>query len=490
MSEEINQATTTTTQSPNLKGNIQSSTTISPITKTMSTETAVGSSSFGVKTSTITLPNVNVEVTTFSALNVEHMDRPESKLSSNDHAESLTIKPEPQEFTPPAETEPSIAVPITSAVFDASSVTQSSVGEVNNEFTPPSETEPPLAVENKNISAQAFDNDEGPETKLEPALLPQIELFPRIDMGFYNDSTRSEERLAFCLNSLECDPEDNQVDCVQLNLFCNQGLNVTGINPKIILKLSECMIQDIICFLQGDSLYEYCRNRFVSCADIIMPSFVRIPLADNSLETNLSGLDGFVEITGISEISNQSSTIAGNVSNNVLESISQTLGEIELSELGANLTLDDIIADNTTLKIYQDIHIILNDDPTQSNGTIVELTINGTTLQVDIDNPSIVLDPNSFIIGLENQTNIDNPTKEMLIEKVLQNFGAVGTVCALCGKANHSLSVDLDVPYLVESYTHVNRPKSIVLERITLRFIRPLRGKPSLNVSLKTFCAK
>eukprot|EP00095_Tigriopus_kingsejongensis_P010173 maker-scaffold202_size261857-snap-gene-1.20 protein:Tk10173 transcript:maker-scaffold202_size261857-snap-gene-1.20-mRNA-1 annotation:"va5_rhybr ame: full" len=433
----------TTTQAPS-RGNVKQSATTRPITRVTTNGPTIGSTHLDLSSTTTTLTSIGLEITTISPFEQSGL-RPNGKNQGGITPEPFVPIVSPDQITPPSETE----APIRPAPSEDKLNTLTS----EDTFTPPTETEPTDVDPAPSTTPTSFKDFTPPaETEPSPNMSstdPSVpggskfdeaanrpQLYPRIDMRFYNASERSEERLAICLNSLECTEDVPQ--CQQLLLICNQGLNVTQIHKKVLEKLTECMIQDIICFLQGGaSNYEFCRTRFESCVDIILPNNVRIPLYDPSLQEesdfDLTNLEAFVEISGLTNHSEGSDgSIAGNVTHNVFDSISNTLGGIQVSDAIGNKTLDEILADSSTLKVFQDIHIILNDNPEESNGTFVALTVNGTKIMVDIDNPAVVLDPNSFIEGFDKQANLDNSTKKMLIEEIINNFKAVGTVCAFC----------------------------------------------------------
>ncbi len=98
--------------------------------------------------------------------------------------------------------------------------------------------------------------------------------------------------------------------------------------------------------------------------------------------------DPFSVLLGLSGVN---PAALGNITTHVLHSLDEVFeGGVEVAETDESLGGEDFRADNETLPIFQDIHIILDDS---GNGSAVAtFSVNGTEVSVDLSNPAIVYD--------------------------------------------------------------------------------------------------
>ncbi len=93
----------------------------------------------------------------------------------------------------------------------------------------------------------------------------------KVDLTYYEDAQRDGLHLMACLEAANC--QDRLERCEQVQIGCAAGLRVTDLPPTVRRKLSECLVDDILCHLNGGS---DCKNRFVACADIVIPNGIVI----------------------------------------------------------------------------------------------------------------------------------------------------------------------------------------------------------------------
>ena len=171
-------------------------------------------------------------------------------------------------------------------------------------------------------------------------------------------------------------------------------------------------VDDIICHLDGSIAPALCQERFESCADIVIPHSMKIPLADPDTTASEEGetatsvppsdLSPFLFLLGLADMAEDEghNGIIPNLTSNVLSSINEVFDGIQITPL-RNETVHDIMHDNNTLNIFQNVQIIF-DEPTEdeggdSNHTMVFM-VNGTGVRVDITDPAIVFDPSSLVV--------------------------------------------------------------------------------------------
>ena len=91
-----------------------------------------------------------------------------------------------------------------------------------------------------------------------------------------------------------------------------------------------------------------------------------------------------------------------NLTSNVLSSINEVFDGIQITPLG-NETVHDIMHDNNTINIFQNVQIIFDDsvdddEEGDSNNHTMVFMVNGTGVRVDITDPAIVFDPSSLLV--------------------------------------------------------------------------------------------
>ena len=178
---------------------------------------------------------------------------------------------------------------------------------------------------------------------------------------------------------------------------------------------TQLQVDDIICHLDGTIAPALCQRRFESCADIVIPHSMQIPLADPETPEDVtaaetaasvppSDLSPFLFLLGLADMAEDGGSNGGlipNLTSNVLSSINDVFDGIQITALG-NETVHDIMNDNNTINIFQNVQIIFDDsangeDGEDSNHTMVFM-VNGTGVRVDITDPAIVFDPSSLVV--------------------------------------------------------------------------------------------
>ena len=187
-------------------------------------------------------------------------------------------------------------------------------------------------------------------------------------------------------------------------------------NLVLLSKLRPLLpqVDDIICHLDGSIAPALCQERFESCADIVIPHSMQIPLADpdttasedSETATSVppSDLSPFLFLLGLADMAEDKKGHNGglipNLTSNVLSSINEVFDGIQITPL-RNETVHDIMHDNNTLNIFQNVQIIFDDSTEDeggdSNHTMVFM-VNGTGVRVDITDPAIVFDPSSLVV--------------------------------------------------------------------------------------------
>ena len=139
---------------------------------------------------------------------------------------------------------------------------------------------------------------------------------------------------------------------------------------------------------------------------------MQIPLADPDTTTSESetatsvppsDLSPFLFLLGLADMAEDKkghNGIIPNLTSNVLSSINEVFDGIQITPL-RNETVHDIMHDNNTLNIFQNVQIIFDDstedEDGDSNHTMVFM-VNGTGVRVDITDPAIVFDPSSLVV--------------------------------------------------------------------------------------------
>ena len=140
-------------------------------------------------------------------------------------------------------------------------------------------------------------------------------------------------------------------------------------------------MDDIICHLDGSIAPALCQERFESCADIVIPHSMKIPLADPASEevasegetaTSVppSDLSPFLFLLGLADMAEDDAHNGGlipNLTSNVLSSINEVFDGIQITPL-RNETVHDIMHDNNTLNIFQNVQIIFDDSTEEEDG--------------------------------------------------------------------------------------------------------------------------
>ena len=119
-----------------------------------------------------------------------------------------------------------------------------------------------------------------------------------------------------------------------------------------------------------------------------------------------SDLSPFLFLLGLADMAEDgdhgnSGGLIPNLTSNVLSSINDVFDGIQITPL-RNETVHDIMHDNNTLNIFQNVQIIFDDSSEEgeggdSNHTMVFM-VNGTGVRVDITDPAIVFDPSSLVV--------------------------------------------------------------------------------------------
>ena len=175
-------------------------------------------------------------------------------------------------------------------------------------------------------------------------------------------------------------------------------------------------MDDIICHLDGTIAPALCQGRFESCADIVIPHSMQIPLADPDAEATTeatavppSDLSPFLFLLGLADMAedgdhgNGGGGLIPDLTSNVLSSINDVFDGIQITPLG-NDTIHDIMHDNNTINIFQNVQIIFDDttdgdgEEGDSNNHTMVFMVNGTGVRVDITDPAIVFDPSSLVV--------------------------------------------------------------------------------------------
>ena len=318
---------------------------------------------------------------------------------------------------------------ISSTTLSSTPVTNS----IANGLRDDEEPEPPLIISNDDGAKvpqqeKPRDDDDDDDDEID-------EKKKKVDVSFYESSPKTTIRLSNCLEGLQCEFEDNP-ECLGLHEKCNEGLDVAALPVKIRLKLSECQIADIICHLnrEGD-----CERKFVECADIVVPNSVSIGAKEPGIineDEKSDSFDPFLHLLGIDGGGQTGGSLIDNLTNNVLDTLQETLpGGIEVTPINASVPLEVLLAQNDTLPIFQDIHIIINDDvEDNSTGMVAVVDVNGTKVRVDLSDVNVVFSPDGLRIGHDNDNNNmgENEEEENLHEAIVENFAEVATICPTC----------------------------------------------------------
>lgn len=252
------------------------------------------------------------------------------------------------------------------------------------------------------------------------------------NVSFYNSTSKTSLRLAICLEGIGC--EDN-ARCRLVHQKCNEGMDVSMLPHKVRQKLSECSVDDILCHLNGNANVFECQRTFERCIKIVVPtSFIPMvfsstlpPPSEDELPATL---DPMSVLGGLATMANNKANdnILNELTSSVLSAIQNSTAGLTIQPIEGNVTIADLLAQNSTIPIFQDFIILLDD------------------LSPSMENATIIFNPTSFFIG-DNTTKLLDPSLNATIRNnIISAIEKFATICHSCSEAENDTQATVILP--------------------------------------------
>ena len=230
------------------------------------------------------------------------------------------------------------------------------------------------------------------------------------DISYYNTTARTRVLTAICLEGIRCGREEDWSRCRILHSKCNQEVDTDQLSFKMRLALSECRVEDILCHLGHNTPVMCCQDKYSECVQYLTSDSDQIPLVESREDPE--------KPTVVDQITNQ-------LFNTSIFSPSDT-------DLPADLNnLFDL--DNETLPIFQDFVIVLDDSQGLNNTLLTgDGTINNILTNLNTSDFRIIFDPNSTVIGLDEEEIgiVDESILTQIKDQINSAVSEVANVCS------------------------------------------------------------
>ncbi|XP_071749531.1 uncharacterized protein [Lepeophtheirus salmonis] len=247
----------------------------------------------------------------------------------------------------------------------------------------------------------------------------------------------------------------------------------------------------------------FVKKKYEICADIIIPNDITIsalPLlrstSHGSGSVGNSHLEPFLFLLGLTDIANDiknvpnTENVLTNVTNNVLGALDNAFGGIEI--LPMNTSIYELLQDNETLPIFQDIVVIIKTNEID-NSTEYSVSGQGPIDVIDrfpdLDNATVIFSTSNIKIGGEGQSSIRDPIVDHIKEKIRDSLSEIATECNqhICFQAINESKEVLHNPFPdLQDVMSFESPGELQLKiAVCLQGIRCIRDKTCLKAQRK-----
>ena len=290
------------------------------------------------------------------------------------------------------------------------------------------------------------------------------------DISYYNTTVRTRLLTAICLEGISCKPEEDSTRCNILHTKCNEHVNTTNLSFSMRVTLSECTVEDILCHLGHRTPVMCCQDKYSQCVHTLAshskfhlkndldPTESTISVPNASIpemiphdQTITNGPDNHVfvlESINGSQPGKDQTNIVNQIANQLFINGNSSIISLLNSSNEYPVDFSNLLnVDNETLPIFQDFIVVLDDSQDlnetllSGDGTISNILTNLNSNTTDF---KIIFDPQSTVIGLDNQLEDDEDS--VLTDIKNQINSAVTEVANICSNNICIQNIDEDSP--------------------------------------------
>ena len=290
------------------------------------------------------------------------------------------------------------------------------------------------------------------------------------DISYYNTTVRTRLLTAICLEGISCKPEEDSTRCNILHTKCNEHVNTTNLSFSMRVTLSECTVEDILCHLGHRTPVMCCQDKYSQCVHTLAshskfhlkndldPTESTISVPNASIpemiphdQTITNGPDNHVfvlESINGSQPGKDQTNIVNQIANQLFINGNSSIISLLNSSNEYPVDFSNLLnVDNETLPIFQDFIVVLDDSQDlnetllSGDGTISNILTNLNSNSTDF---KIIFDPQSTVIGLDNQLEDDEDS--VLTDIKNQINSAVTEVANICSNNICIQNIDEDSP--------------------------------------------